>query len=106
VDLNKLQPTRVRDVSDARLYHLAGLNISRAWMLEGILSNLPVADARRKPLAELASKLRQAAIIRDNAPEGLRRALEVASGNPGARGADRQQGPQARGERSDLPAAT
>jgi hypothetical protein len=62
VDLEQVKPTRVSDVSDARLYHLAGLNISRAWMLEGILSKLPVADARHKRLAELASKLRQAGL--------------------------------------------
>jgi Protein of unknown function (DUF2891) len=46
-----LEPTQVTDVTDGRLYHLAGLNLSRAWMLEGILSKLPIADARRKPLA-------------------------------------------------------
>jgi len=46
----------------ARLCHLAGLNLGSAWMLEGILSKLSVADARHKPLAELASKLRQAGL--------------------------------------------
>jgi hypothetical protein len=61
-DVEQLQTTRVSDVSDARLYHLAGLNLSRAWMLEGILSKLPVADARHKPLAKLANKLRQAGL--------------------------------------------
>jgi hypothetical protein len=54
-----LEPTRVADVTDARLYHLAGLNLSRAWMLEGIVSKLPAADARRKSLAGLAERLRQ-----------------------------------------------
>jgi hypothetical protein len=57
-----LEPTRVSDVTDAKLYHLAGLNLSRAWMLEGILSRLPASDARRKPLAELAGRLRQAGL--------------------------------------------
>jgi hypothetical protein len=57
-----LEPTRVTDVTDGKLYHLAGLNLSRAWMLEGILAKLPVSDARRKPLAELAGKLRQAGL--------------------------------------------
>ena len=33
--------TRVTDVTDGKLYHLAGLNLSRAWMLEGIASKLP-----------------------------------------------------------------
>jgi DUF2891 family protein len=57
-----LEPTRVTDVTDGKLYHLAGLNLSRAWMLEGILSKLPVSYARRKPLTELAGKLRQAGL--------------------------------------------
>jgi Protein of unknown function (DUF2891) len=54
-----LEPTRVSDVTDAKLWHLAGLNLSRAWMLEGIILKFSVADPRRKSLAELARKLRQ-----------------------------------------------
>ncbi|HXW13741.1 MAG TPA: DUF2891 domain-containing protein [Terriglobia bacterium] len=54
-----LEPTRVSDLTDAKLWHLAGLNLSRAWMLEGIILKFPVADPRRKSLAELARKLRQ-----------------------------------------------
>ena len=50
---------RRADVTDGKLYHLAGLNLSRAWMLEGIVSKLPSADTRRKPLTALARKLRQ-----------------------------------------------
>jgi hypothetical protein len=71
-DVEKLQPTRVNDLTDGRLYHLAGLNLSRAWMLEGIQSKLPVADARHKPLGELAAKLRQAGLesIRSEPYEG------------------------------------
>ena len=43
------------DVTDGKLYHLAGLNLSRAWMLEGIVSKLPAnADPRRKSLTALA----------------------------------------------------
>jgi hypothetical protein len=57
-----LEPTRVTDVTDGKLYHLAGLNLSRAWMLEGILSKLPVSGAQSKPLAELAGKLRLAGL--------------------------------------------
>jgi hypothetical protein len=57
-----LEPTRVSDPTDGKLYHLAGLNLSRAWMLEGILSRLPASDPRRKPLTELAGKLRQAGL--------------------------------------------
>jgi hypothetical protein len=54
-----LEPTHVADVTDPKLYHLAGLNLSRAWMLEGIVSKLPAADARRKTLTALAGRLRQ-----------------------------------------------
>ena len=67
-----LEPTRVSDVRDGKLYHLAGLNLSRAWMLEGILSKLPATDARRQALAELAGRLRQAGLesIRSGHYEG------------------------------------
>ncbi len=57
-----LEPTRVADPTDGKLYHLAGLNLSRAWMLEGILSKLAVSDPQSKPLAELAGKLRLAGL--------------------------------------------
>ena len=57
-----LEPTRVSDVADGKLWHLAGLNLSRAWMLEGILSKLPAGDARRHSFAALAGRLRQAGL--------------------------------------------
>jgi hypothetical protein len=57
-----LQPTRVTDFSDGKLYHLAGLNLSRAWMLEGIASKLPPADARTQALLALSARLREAGL--------------------------------------------
>lgn len=36
----------VTDPSDGKLAHLDGLNLSRAWMLEGIASGLPKGDPR------------------------------------------------------------
>ena len=36
----------VTDPSDGKLAHLDGLNLSRAWMLEGIADGLPPADPR------------------------------------------------------------
>lgn len=57
-----LEPTRVADVTDGKLYHLAGLNLSRAWMLRGIAGALPAGHARRKPLEDLAARLRQAGL--------------------------------------------
>jgi len=40
----------VTDRTDGKLAHLDGLNISRAWMLEGIASGLPTDDPRRGSL--------------------------------------------------------
>jgi hypothetical protein len=57
-----LEPTRVTDVTDGKLYHLAGLNLSRAWMLEGIVQTLPDADPRRPGLTALAARLRAAGL--------------------------------------------
>jgi hypothetical protein len=44
----------VTDKTDGKLAHLDGLNLSRAWMLEGIASGLPSADPRRKALLAAA----------------------------------------------------
>jgi Protein of unknown function (DUF2891) len=41
-----LVPAVVTDPSDPKLAHLDGLNLSRAWMLEGIASGLPPKDRR------------------------------------------------------------
>jgi hypothetical protein len=57
-----MQPTRVIDFTDGKLYHLAGLNLSRAWMLEGIVANLPAGDRRRAAFGALAAQLKQAGI--------------------------------------------
>jgi Protein of unknown function (DUF2891) len=44
------KPADVSDLSDPRIVHLVGLNLSRAWTMRGVLSALDVADARRAPL--------------------------------------------------------
>ncbi len=41
-----LQPVASPDPSDPKLAHLDGLNLSRAWMLEGIAAGLPKSDKR------------------------------------------------------------
>jgi hypothetical protein len=41
-----LRPAVVTDPTDGKLVHLDGLNLSRAWMLEGIASALPPDDPR------------------------------------------------------------
>jgi len=58
----ELEPTHVADPSDGKLYHLAGLNLSRAWMLEGIITRLPASDRRRTHLMLLADQLAQAGL--------------------------------------------
>jgi hypothetical protein len=50
------------DRSDPKLAHLDGLNLSRAWMLEGILSALPSEDPRRPALQATAAALRRAGL--------------------------------------------
>ena len=40
----------VNDPTDGKLVHLDGLNLSRAWALEGMASGLPADDARRASL--------------------------------------------------------
>lgn len=57
-----LEPAVVSDRSDGKLAHLDGLNLSRAWMLEGIASALPPADARRDPLLAAAEAHREAGL--------------------------------------------
>jgi Protein of unknown function (DUF2891) len=50
------------DPSDPKLAHLDGLNLSRAWMLEGILSSLPADDPRRPALTTAAEAHRRAGL--------------------------------------------
>src|SRR5436305_1672087 len=50
------------DPSDPKLAHLDGLNLSRAWMLEGILSALPDDDPRRPALQAAADAQRHAGL--------------------------------------------
>src|SRR5881275_2323448 len=50
------------DPSDPKLAHLDGLNLSRAWMLEGIVSGLPPNDARRSALLAAAEAHRHAGL--------------------------------------------
>jgi hypothetical protein len=50
------------DPSDPKLAHLDGLNLSRAWMLEGIVSGLPESDPRRPALIATAEAHRRAGL--------------------------------------------
>jgi Protein of unknown function (DUF2891) len=57
-----LKPVISPDPSDSKLAHLDGLNLSRAWMLEGILSALPQEDRRRAALQAAADAHRRAGL--------------------------------------------
>ena len=57
-----LVPAVVTDPSDGKLAHLDGLNLSRAWMLEGIAAGLPLADARLPALRAAAAALRESGL--------------------------------------------
>ena len=49
-----LEPAVVTDPSDPKLAHLDGLNLSRAWMLEGMAAGLPEGDPRIPTLTAAA----------------------------------------------------
>jgi len=57
-----LKPGMVTDPSDPKLAHLDGLNLSRAWMLEGIAAGLPAADSRLSALRAAAAVHREAGL--------------------------------------------
>jgi Protein of unknown function (DUF2891) len=54
-----LEPGIVTDPTDPKLAHLDGLNLSRAWMLEGIAAGLPQGDRRIAGLRAAASVHRE-----------------------------------------------
>jgi hypothetical protein len=57
-----LKPEVVTDPSDPKLAHLDGLNLSRAWMLEGIASGLPKDDPRAATILAAARAHRDAGL--------------------------------------------
>ncbi len=54
-----LEPVASPDLADGKLSHLAGLNLSRAWMLEGILSALDESAPIAGVLARAAARHRE-----------------------------------------------
>lgn len=67
-----LKPGEVRDPTDGKLVHLDGVNLSRAWAMEGIASALPKGDVR-VPALLAASKAHAAsglAAVSDKNYEG------------------------------------
>lgn len=57
-----LPVAEVTDRADGKLAHLDGLNLSRAWMLEGIASGLPSGDPRLPALQAAAAAHRAAGL--------------------------------------------
>ncbi len=57
-----LTPVTSPDPADGHLAHLDGLNLSRAWMLEGIAAALPAGDSRGALLSDYAARHRAAGL--------------------------------------------
>src|SRR5271157_1106668 len=57
-----LRPVVSPDPSDPKLAHLDGLNLSRAWMLEGIAAGLPKGDKRLPIIMAAAEEHRRAGL--------------------------------------------
>lgn len=57
-----LEPVVSPDPSDPKLAHLDGLNLSRAWMLEGIAAGLPKGDKRLAAIRSVAEAHRRAGL--------------------------------------------
>jgi len=57
-----LKPVVSPDPSDPKLAHLDGLNLSRAWMLEGIAAGLPKGDKRLPMILVTAEEHRRAGL--------------------------------------------
>jgi hypothetical protein len=57
-----LTPAKVADETDGKLTHLHGLNLSRAWMLEGMAAGLPAGDSRISIFQDTASTHRDAGL--------------------------------------------
>lgn len=57
-----LRPVVSPDPSDPKLAHLDGLNLSRAWMLEGIAAGLPKGDHRLPMITVVAEEHKRAGL--------------------------------------------
>jgi hypothetical protein len=57
-----LEPAVVTDPEDPKLAHLDGLNLSRAWMLDGMAAGLPPEDPRLPAILAAAAAHREAGL--------------------------------------------
>src|SRR5205814_339959 len=69
------------DPSDPKLAHLDGLNLSRAWMLEGIASVLLPSDSRRNALSAAAYEHRHAGLAAELFFAAFRQSQLAGAGN-------------------------
>lgn len=53
---NLLVPVEVSDVTDGKIVHLAGLDLSRAWCFQGVASALEPGDPRRQLMLKSADE--------------------------------------------------
>ena len=60
---NLLEPVAVSDATDGKLVHLAGLNLSRAWTLDGIAAALPENHGDRTKLQTSAQAHVEAGLV-------------------------------------------
>ncbi len=61
-----LPVAQASDRADGKIAHLDGLNLSRAWMLEGMAAGLPEDDARKMSIHTAASVHREAGMAAVN----------------------------------------
>ena len=61
-DTEWLKPVTVKDPADYHHSHLDGLNLSRPWMLYGMIGSLPPTDDRIPSLKAVADTHRQAGL--------------------------------------------
>lgn len=59
---NWLPVAVVTDRADGKLAHIDGLNLSRAWMLQGVAAGLPENDPRRETLRATAARHAEAGL--------------------------------------------
>ncbi len=57
-----LEPARTPDATDGKFAHLDGLNLSRAWMLEGVVAGLDESHPHRAMLAGAAARHRDSGL--------------------------------------------
>jgi len=61
--LSNLEPPSISDPTDPKLIHLAGLCLSRAWMLEGICQALPDNTEQKTEFEQLSQRNARAGLV-------------------------------------------